>query len=83
MYCLFLCFEKFTQHAFVNDSHFSIKDKNECCGPIVDHISYAPICVMEGNYRKRKAALKYMIRKFFGGKCIVEFAFKVTAHDYS
>ena len=36
---------------------------------------------MEKKYRKRKAALKDMLRKLFNGKCIVEFAFKVTAHD--
>ena len=45
-------------------------------------VLYAPICVLEEKDRKSKAALKNMLRKFFGGNFIVDFAFKVTAHDY-
>ena len=68
MYCLFLCFEKITQHAFFYDSHFLTKDKSECCGAIIDYKSYSPICVMEGKEIKIKAALKNMLKKLFDGK---------------
>ena len=43
--------------------------------------SYASICVLEEKYRKIKAVLKNMLRNFFDGNCIVDFAFKVNAHD--
>ena len=39
--------KQFTQHAFVYDSHFSTKEKIECCGAIIDNRSYSPICVLE------------------------------------
>ena len=82
MYCLLLFFEKITQHTFVYASHFSTKEKSKFCGAIIDTRSYAPICVLEEKDRERKAALNNMLRKLFDGKCIVEFSFKVTAHDY-
>ena len=75
--------KKVTQHAFVYDSHFSTKEKSECCGAIIDIRSYAPICVLEEKYRKINGALKNMTRKFFDGNFIVDFAFKVTANNYS
>ena len=81
MYCIFLCSEKVTKHAFVYDSNFSTKEKSKLCGAIIDNISYAPICILEEKDRKSKAELKNMLRKFFGGNFIVEFSFKVTAHD--
>ena len=40
-------FKYFTQQAFVYYSHFSTKEKSECCGATIDNISYAPIHVME------------------------------------
>ena len=40
-------FKEVTQHEFFYDSHFSTKEKSECCGAIIDNISYAPICVLE------------------------------------
>ena len=83
MYFLFPCFEKYTQHSFVYDSHFSKKEKSKFCGATIDNRSYAPIWVMEKKYRKIKAAMKNMIRKLFDGNCIVEFVFKVTAYDSS
>ena len=60
---------------------FQTLDKSECCGAIIDNRSYATICVLEEKFRKIKSALKNMLRKFFEGTCIVEYAFKVTA-DY-
>ena len=74
-------FKKVSQHAFVYDSHFSTKYKSEWCGAIIENISYAPICVLEGKDRKSKGALNNMLGKFFDGDGIVEFAFKVTAND--
>ena len=71
----------FTQHAFFYDSNFSTKEKSKCCGAIIKFRSYAPICVLEEKDRKRKSALKNTLRKLFDGNYIVEFAFKVTAHD--
>ena len=32
---------------------------------------------------EKKAALENMLWKFFGGTCIVDYAFKVTANDFS
>ena len=81
LYCQFLCFEKITHHAFVYNSHFSTKYKSEFCGAIIDNRSYALIYVLEENDRKGKAALKNLLRKVFDGKLVVEFAFKVNAHD--
>ena len=75
-------FKEYTQHAFFYDSHFSQLEKSECCGAIVDNISYAPICVLDEKDRKRKTALKNMLRKFFDGTCIVYYAFKVTADHF-
>ena len=43
--------------------------------------TYAPICILEGKYRKSKATLKNMLRDFFEGTCIVKYAFKVTSQD--
>ena len=83
LYCLFICFEKVTQHAFICDSHFSTKEKSKCCGAIIDKRSCAPICVLEVKDRKIKGALKNMISKLFDGNCILEIAFKVTAYDSS
>ena len=40
--------KQFTQHTSVYDSNFSIKDKSECCGAIIENRSYAPIYVLEG-----------------------------------
>ena len=82
MYFLFLCFKKVIEHAFVYDSHFSATKKSKLCGAIIDNRSYTPICIMEGKYIKIKAGLKNMLRKLFYVKCIMEFSFKVTAHDY-
>ena len=76
-------FKEVAQHAFVYESHFSTKEKSECCGAIIYIISYAPICVMEEKYIISKGSLNNMLRKFFDGNCIMEFAFKVTAHDSS
>ena len=73
-------FREVTQHEFVYDSHFSKKDKSELCGAIIDNRSYAPIFVLEEKYRKIKGALENMLRNFFRGNSIVEFAFKVTAN---
>ena len=47
-------FKEITQHAFVYDSHFSTRNKSECCGAIIYNISYAPICILEGKYIKSK-----------------------------
>ena len=58
-------FKKYTQHAFVYDSHFSPLDKSECCISIIDNRSYAPICVLEDKYRKIKSALKNILRNCF------------------
>ena len=81
LYCLFLCFEKVTQHAFVYDSHLSTKYNSKCCGAIIDNISHAPICVLEGRDRKSKDTLNNMVRKLFNCNYIVEFSVKVTEHD--
>ena len=72
-----------TQHAFDCDSYFSIKKMSEWCIAIIYNRSYAPISVLEAKERKRKDALKNMIRIFFGGNFIVEFAFKFNANDSS
>ena len=72
--------KKVTQYAFVYDSHFSTKEKSECCGAIIDNRSYAIICVLEEKDRIIKATLKNMLGEFFEGNCTVEFSFKVTAH---
>ena len=55
-------FKEYTQHAFFYDSHFSQLEKSECCGAIVDNISYAPICVLEENNGKIKAAINNILR---------------------
>ena len=81
MYCLYLNFEKVTQHAFVYDSHFSTKEGRGCCDAIIDNRSYAPIYILERKYIISKGALKNILRKFFDDNCIVEFSFKVTAHE--
>ena len=70
--------KKHTQHAFVYDSHFSTKYKSKKYVAIIDNISFASICVLEG---EKKAALRNMIKKLFDLNFIVEFALKVTAHD--
>ena len=74
--------KQFTQHAFVYDSHFSTKEKSECCGAIIDNISYATICALEGKDRKIKHSLNNMLRAFFEVTCIVKYESKVTEHDY-
>ena len=38
---------------------------------------------MEEKYRKRKTTLKNVLRNFTEGICIVDYVFKVTAHDFS
>ena len=76
-------FRENTQHAFLYEIHFSTLEKSECCGAIINNISYAPICVPEEKYRKIKGALNNMPRKLFDGTSIVYFAFKVTANDSS
>ena len=70
-----------TQHAFVYDSYFTTKVKSSCHGAIIDNRIYAPICVLEGKYRKSKSALKNMISNFFVGTCNVKYSFRVTSHD--
>ena len=83
MYSLFLCFQRsYTTRICLWQSFFK-KENSECCGAIIDNISYAPICVLEEKYRKSKGALKNMLRKLFYANCIVEFALKVTANDSS
>ena len=82
LYYLYLNFEKFTQQEFFQDSNFSTKEKSECCGTIIDNISYSPICVLEKKDIRSKGALKNILMEFIDGNCIVEFALKVTAHDY-
>ena len=82
LYCLLLCFEKVSQHAFFYDSNFSTKENSKCCGTIIDNRSYATICVLEEKCIKIKAAMHNMLSKLFDGKWIVEFLFKVAAHDY-
>ena len=79
----FYVFKEVTQHAFLYDSHFSTKEKSECCGEIIDNISYAPICLLEEKYIKIKDALKNMLSKFFDGNCNVGFLLKVTVNDSS
>ena len=69
-----------TQNAFVYDIYFPTKEKSSCCGAIIDNITYAPICVLEEIYRKRKDTLKNMLSDFFEGTYIVNYAFKVTSH---
>ena len=83
LYCLFPCLEKVTQHAVVNDSYFSTKEKSKCCGAIIDNISYALVCELEGKDIKIKGALKNISKKLFDGNCIVDFSFKVNANDSS
>ena len=73
--------KKHTQHAFVFDSNFSIKEKSSCRGAIIDNRTCAPICVLEGKDRKSKATLNNMLRNFFEGTRIVKYEFKVTSHD--
>ena len=73
--------KQYTQHTFVYDRHFSTKEKSACCGEIIDNITYAPICVLEGKYKTRKHTPKNMIRNFFEGTCLVKYEFKVTSHD--
>ena len=59
-YCVYVCickvfssvFKKYTQHAFVYDSHFSPLEQSECCGTTIDNLSYAPVCVLEAKYSK-------------------------------
>ena len=82
LYCLLLFLKQFTQNEFVYDSHFLKKQKSECCGAIIDNISYAPISVLEGKDRKRKHTLNNMLRNSFEGTRIVKYAFKGTTHDY-
>ena len=82
-YCIFLCFEKYTPHTLIYNSHFSTLEKSEWCDAIIDNISYEPICVMEGKYRKRKSALENILSTLFDENCIVEYVFKVTVHDFS
>ena len=67
----------FTQHTFVYDSNFSIKDKSECCGAIIENRSYEPIYVLEG---EKKIHWRICL-EFFECTCIVKYAFKVTSHD--
>ena len=50
-------FTEYTHHALVYDINFSQLEKSECCGSIIDNISYTPICVLEEKYRKIKTAL--------------------------
>ena len=76
-------FKEVTHHAFVYDSHFSTKEKSGLCGAIIDNRSYATICVLEEKDRKIKDALKNILRKFFKGTCIVDYAFKITTDDCS
>ena len=83
LYCLFFNFEKVKKRAFIYDIHFLTREKSECCGAIVDNISYALICVLEEKDRKSKSSLKNMRRKLFDGNFIAGFAFKVTANDSS
>ena len=64
-------FKGYTQHAFVYDIHISQLDKSKLCVSIISNRSYAPIYVLEGKDRKRKAELKNMLRKLFDDTCIV------------
>ena len=70
-------FKQWTQHAFVYDIYFTTKVKSACHGAITDNRIYAPICVLEEKDREKK--LKTMLRKFFEGNCIVNYAFKITS----
>ena len=70
-----------TQHAFVYDSYFTTKINSACQGAIIDNKIYAPICVLEGKYRKTTTKLKNMLRKFFEGTCMVEYSFKITSRE--
>ena len=76
-------FKEYTQPELFYDSHFSQLDKSEYCGAIIDNKSYAPICVLEGKYRKIKTALNNMLSKFFDGTCIVVYGLKVTINGFS
>ena len=39
-------FKLYTWHAFAYDRQFLQLEKSECCGAIIDNISYALICVL-------------------------------------
>ena len=70
-----------TQHAFFYDSYFSAKLKSACRGAIIDNRTCSPIYVLEEKDISNKDTQENMLRKFFEGTCIVNFAFKVTSHD--
>ena len=83
--CRFLSdvFKIYTSHSFFYDSYFTQLEKSECCGAIIDNISYASIFVLEVKDITRKTTLNNVLRKFFEVSCIVDFAFKVTKNDIS
>ena len=70
-----------TQHAFVYDIYFTTKVKSAFQGAIIDNRRYAPICVLEVKDRKTTTKLNNMLRKFFEGTCMVEYAFNITSRD--
>ena len=76
-------FQRYTSHVFFYDSYFLQLDKSECCGVIINNIYYASICVLEEKYKISKTTLNNVLRKLFEGSCIVDYAFKVTASDFS
>ena len=76
-------FKEYTSNSFVYDSRYSQLEKSECCGAIIDNISYASIFVLEVKDITRKTTLNNVLRKFFEVSCIVDFAFKVTKNDIS
>ena len=55
-------FKEVTQHTFIYDSHFSAKKNSEYCGEIIDIRAYSPIYVLDEKYRKRKSAMRSMLR---------------------
>ena len=67
---------KNTSKAFIYESYSAQLKKSECCGAIIDNISYAPIGVLEEKDRKIQSELNNILG-FFKVCCIVDYAFKV------
>ena len=67
-----------TKYAFFYDSHFKSLHQSKCCEAFVENRADAPICVLEDKELETKLNLRHSLKSFFGGKCTVEYVYKIN-----
>ena len=64
-------FSKNIHHIHLSMTVIPKLEKSQCCGTIIDNISYLPICVPEEKYRTSKTKLKNVSRFILKGTVLL------------